>query len=131
TDSSGDIRNGLNSSFGQQGRAIYDSLCGNPNLFLMLCGHITQGDEGQRIDVFNGHTIYSLLSNYQSRTSGGNGWLRMLRFSPQSNQISIKTYSPWLNQFENDADSEFTLSYDMQDGPNSGFTIIGTNGDVP
>jgi Calcineurin-like phosphoesterase len=131
TDSSGVISKGLNSSFGQQGRAIYNSLRGNPNLFLMLCGHIIVGGEGQRVDVFNGHTVYTLLSNYQSREGGGNGWLRTLRFSPQRNQISVQTYSPWLNQFENDADSSFTLTYNMQDGANSGFSIIATNTDVP
>jgi hypothetical protein len=131
TDSSGDISKGLNSSFGQQGRTIYNSLRGNPNLFLMLCGHIVVGGEGQRVDVFNGHTVYSLLSNYQSREGGGNGWLRTLHFSPQHNQLSVQTYSPWLSQFENDADSSFTLTYNMQDDANSGFSIIATNADVP
>ena len=97
----------------------------------MLCGHIVEGGEGQRVDVFNGHTIYSLLSNYQSREGGGNGWLRTLHFSPQRNQISVQTYSPWLSQFENDADSSFTLTYDMQNSANSGFSVVAINTDVP
>jgi hypothetical protein len=90
----------------------------------MLSGHVTPG-EGQRQDIFNSRTVYSLLSDYQSRTNGGNGWLRIMEFSPANNQIRVKTYSPWLNQFETDADSQFTLSYDMQ-----GFVQIGRNTNV-
>jgi hypothetical protein len=107
------INSGFNASFGTQGKAIYNALKGNPNLFLMLCGHITP-PEGQRTDTLNGHTVYTLLSDYQSRTNGGNGWLRILEFSPANNVIRVKTYSPWLNQFETDADSQFNLSYDMK-----------------
>jgi hypothetical protein len=100
-------------------------LKGNPNLFLMLCGHVSP-PEGQRQDTFNGRTVYSLLSDYQTRVNGGNGWLRIMEFSPANNVIRVKTYSPWLNQFETDADSQFNLNYDMQ-----GITQIGTNTNVP
>jgi hypothetical protein len=119
------INAGFNATFGPQGQAIYNALKGNPNLFLMLCGHVSP-PEGQRQDTFNGRTVYSLLSDYQSRVNGGNGWLRIMEFSPANNVIRVKTYSPWLNQFETDADSQFNLSYDMQ-----GFTQIGTNTNVP
>lgn len=98
--------------FAPQGQAIYDTLKNNPNLFLMLCGHVTA--EKQRQNIFDGKTVYSLLSDYQGLTRGGNGWLRLLEFSPANNQIRVKTYSPVLNAFQTDADSQFTLSYDMQ-----------------
>src|SRR4030095_2148797 len=120
------IGTGNPGSFGAQGQAIYDALKGNPNLFLMLAGHVP--GEGRRSDTFNGNTVNTLLSDYQSRTNGGNGWLRIMRFSPATNQIFVQTYSPWLNQYETDADSEFTLSYDMG---GAGFTGIATNSNVP
>jgi len=119
------INGGTNASFGTQGQAIYNALKNNPNLFLMLSGHVTSPVEGQRQDTFNGHTIYSLMSDYQARTNGGNGWLRIYEFSPANNQIRVKTYSPWLGQFETDADSQFTLAYDM--AGSAPFQAIGTS----
>ena len=98
-------------AFGTQGQAIYDALKDNPNLFLMLCGHIH--GEGRRTDTFNGNTVYTLLADYQDRDYGGDGWLRILEFSPANNEIRVKTYSPLLDQYETDADSQFTLSYNM------------------
>jgi hypothetical protein len=73
----------------------------------MLCGHISE--EGIRTDVFNGDTVYSLLSNYQGRAHGGDGWLRIMEFAPSEGRVYVKTYSPYLNQYETDADSQFTL----------------------
>jgi len=99
--------------FGPQGQAIYDALKNNANLFLMLCGHCSQLQEGRRTDVFNGNTVYALLSDYQRRSHGGDGWLRILEFSPVDNEVRVKTYSPTLDQYETDANSEFILIYDM------------------
>lgn len=102
--------------FGAQGQAIYDALKGNANLFLMLAGH--RPEEGRRTDIFNGNTVHTLMSDYQGRANGGDGWLRIMEFSPANNQIRVRTYSPTLNQFETDANSQFTLSYDMTPNPN-------------
>ncbi|MGH7929918.1 MAG: hypothetical protein ACREQV_19215, partial [Candidatus Binatia bacterium] len=97
--------------FGNQGQAIYDTLKGNANLFLMLAGH--RPEEGRRTDIFNGNTVHTLMSDYQGRVNGGDGWLRILEFSPVNNEIRVRTYSPTLDQFETDANSQFTLIYDM------------------
>jgi hypothetical protein len=121
------INTGNPGSFGSQGQATYDALKTNANLFLMLCGHVA--GEGQRTDIFNGNTVYSVLSDFQGRAAGGDGWLRILEFSPSNNVIRVKTYSPTLDRFETDADSEFTLSYDM--GAGGDFAAIGTNVAVP
>lgn len=98
-------------SFSATGQAIYDSLKDNPNLFLMLCGHVS--GEGQRADTYDGHTVYSILSDYQDRSHGGDGWMRAMKFMPSSNQIYVQTYSPSLSQFETDASSQFTVPYSM------------------
>jgi hypothetical protein len=108
------LNGGFNASFGPQGQAIYNALKSSPNLFLMLSGHVTPITEGQRQDTYNGHTIYSLMSDYQSLEDGGDGWLRILHFSPSANQISVSTYSPVLDEFENTSSGQFTLAYDMQ-----------------
>lgn len=114
------------SSFGAQGLAIYDALKDNPNLFLMLGAHNVE--EGMREDSFAGNTVSTLISDYQGRPNGGNGWLRILEFSPANGEIRVKTYSPWLDQFEIDSNSQFVLSYAMRGGP---FTAIGSSAGVP
>jgi pimeloyl-ACP methyl ester carboxylesterase len=81
-------------------------------VFLVLCGH--NHGEARRTDIVNGHAIYQLLADYQEGYSnGGNGWLRLLDFRPVEDKIYVKTYSPYVNQYQTDADSQFTLDYDM------------------
>ena len=77
----------------------------------MLSGHVH--GEARRTDVVNGRTVFQMLADYQDRASGGEGWLRILRFVPGDNKIYVQTYSPWLNRFETDADSEFSLDFPM------------------
>jgi hypothetical protein len=100
--------------FSDQGAAIYEIFKDNPNVFLMLCGHVTEAQ--RRADVFEGNRIYTVLSDYQNRALGGNGWLRIMTFDPESDSIDVKTYSPWLDQFDTGAAHQFVLDYEM-DGP--------------
>jgi hypothetical protein len=123
------VETGNPAPFGTQGQAIYENLKDNPNLFLIVCGHIC--GEGQRADVFEGRTVRTILTDYQCRTQGGTGWLRTMTFSPANDTISFKTYSPTLNQYETDANSQFTLPYDMPGSAPSAFTQIGAVNGVP
>lgn len=116
------IGTGNPASFQGPGQKIYDDLKDNPNLILMLAGHVP--GEGRRSDVFNGNTIYSLMSDYQSGYSnGGNGYLRIMQFLPAQNLLSVKTYSPYSNTSFTSATSEFTLPVSLSPA----FTLIGTN----
>lgn len=123
------IGGGNPASFSAQGRAIYEALKDNPNFFLMLCGHIHA--EGRRADVFEGRTVYSILSDYQGTANGGNGFLRTLTFSPAGNSIKLESYSPTLNRAVNASDSvpswETTvqLPYNMQ-APVMDWVALGT-----
>ncbi len=108
-------------NFGTQGQAIYNKVKDNDNVILMLGAHFP--GEGRRSDTFNGHVIHTLLADYQMRTNGGNGWMRLLRFSPVSNTISVRTYSPWLDAWEEDDDSQFDLPLNMDD---AGLVNLGT-----
>ena len=92
----------------------------NPNLHFMLSGHVH--DESRRSDTANGHPVFQMLADYQGRTNGGDGWLRILRFVPAESKVYVQTYSPWLNRFETDANSEFTLDFPM----GGAFTTIET-----
>ena len=123
------------SPFSTQGSAIYNSLKSNPNFFLMLGGHVfNEGGEGRRTDTFNGKTVRTLISDYQGRMNGGNGLMRLMYFSPSNNLVSVKTFSPYTGNYETDANSQFTFSYNMQ--PNgagsaaTAYVAISTNLDI-
>jgi hypothetical protein len=114
-------------SFSAQGAAIYNALKTNANLFLMVAGHIT--GEGSRTDTFNGRTVHTLVQDYQGWTNGGNGYLRILDFSPSNNLVVVQTYSPWADEYQTGPESEFWFNYDMGQplGSNGApFTLIGT-----
>jgi hypothetical protein len=80
-------------------------------IFLVLCGHA--GTQSSITDTVNGHVVYQPLSDYQNETNIESGWLRILEFCPAQDKISVKTYSPYLNEYKTDPQSEFTLDYSM------------------
>jgi hypothetical protein len=117
----------------QGGEKIYTELKTNPNLFLMLCGHVDGkaiqcngveeycDAEAYRIDpvycqvngqsIETGH-VYTVLANYQKRYEldhDDRGWLRIMTFKPSQNKISVQTYSPSRNEYETDWNSDFDL----------------------
>jgi predicted MPP superfamily phosphohydrolase len=80
----------------------------NNNVFLVLSGHVH--GESRRFDNNDfGKPVYQILADYQSLENGGNGFLRILEFS--GDRIYIKTYSPYLNQYKKENNSEFVLDY--------------------
>lgn len=117
------VNTGNPASFSTQGSAIYQALKNNPNLILMHGGHIH--GEGRRKDTFEGRTVHSLLADFQGRSNGGDGWLRIMNFRPSLNRIDVQTYSPTMNQFETDADSQFSLDVNLSGGVGP-FTEIGS-----
>lgn len=112
------LETGNPAAFSAQGANIYNDLKDNPNLCLLLGGHVA--GEGRRTDTFEGRVVHTVLQDYQGRTNGGDGWLRYFIFSPANNTITAKTYrvsnplNPAAGTFETDADSDFVLSYNLQ-----------------
>ncbi len=114
----------VSGNFGPQGLFLYNTLKVCPNLFLLLGAHVP--GESRRVNAFYGDTVHSIMADYQSRSNGGDGWMRLMKFSPSTNTISVKTYSPSLGQYETDANSQFSVYYDMS-STTSPYTLIGTN----
>lgn len=100
------------STFSAQGAAIYHALKPNTNIFMMLSGHVT--GQGSRQDTFNGNTIRTFVADYQGWTNGGNGFMRLMEFSPSNNTVVVQTYSPWTGEYKTDEASEFWFDYNMQ-----------------
>ncbi len=105
-----------------EGTAIWNNLVvPHENVHLVLCGH--RHDEYTRFDTTpDGRTVPQLLADYQSRNNGGDGWLRIMRFAPAEDKVYVQTYSPLLDIYETDGNSEFAIDFPM-----SGFTEIATN----
>ena len=98
----------------------------SPNLRFMLSGHVH--DESRRTDTVGSRTVFQMLADYQDRASGGEGWLRILRFVPADDKVYVQTYSPWLNAFETDANSAFTLDFPMGGAFEDAGTVTVPNG---
>ena len=98
----------------KEGPPIFGALTNNPNLFLMLCGH--RHGEGRRHESVDGgsRTVDVVLADYQSSLHGGNGFLRLMEFSPAHHAIRVKTYSPWTGQWSTNSDGCFTLDWPPQ-----------------
>ncbi len=113
-------------TFAAPGTAIYNALSDNPNLFLMLSGHTCY--EAKKTDTRTGmDPVYSILSDYQD-SNGGDGWLRILTFSPANNKITVQSYSPTIPQFNYGGAAPYTLDYTMD--ASAPFTLLGTNAGV-
>jgi hypothetical protein len=72
--------------------------------------------------VFNGHTggtgrlvgtndygnrVFQMLADYQFDMLGGGGYLRIVQFYPDQDKMSVKTYSPYLNDWHTDSANQF------------------------
>ncbi len=117
-----DTTSGCTDPLSGAGNTIYGALSDQPNLFLMLGGHLS-GENYCSVSRTGMDPVSLMLVDYQSRTNGGNGWMRLLEFSPAQNKIFAKTYSPTLGSFETDANSQFEISYPM--GGSAAYTSLG------
>ena len=99
-------------NFTPAGQSMYDAMKDVPNVQLMTNGHFSA--EARRDDTSGTHTIHSMLADYQGLENGGNGWMRIWEFSPANDELTVRTYSPSLKQFQTDAKSEFTLKVNLK-----------------
>lgn len=101
------------------------------NITMVLSGHVVQGDgTGRRTDFgVNGNIVNQMLSDYQSWPYGGDGYLRLITVKPALNQVVVRTYSPWLNQWLTDGHNQFTVPYKNVGGTVS-TTVAGKVKDV-
>lgn len=109
-----------NGSFTTEGNSIFNKVKSNSNLFLMLCGHM-HGEARRTETGTSGNKIEILLSDYQSYSNGGDGYLRLMEFTAE-NKINVKTYSVTKNEYETDSNSQFTIELDSPVTPLTNWT---------
>lgn len=113
---------GSGGNFGAQGQAIYNALRDVDNVQLMTSGHVSA--EARRTDEFEGNTIHTMLADYQFRDDGGAGYMRIWEFSPQSGELTVRSYSPTLDTWETDENSEFTIPVELPGAGKAAFTEL-------
>ena len=87
----------------------------NCNVFLVLSGHFHDADGENQLRSLNncGRPVDQIVQDYQDREQGGNGRLRIYQFHPLLGKINVHTYSPVLEQYEVDQDSQFELEVEL------------------
>ena len=93
----------------------------HPNVKMVLCGHSCEAARRTDLNLM-GEPVHQVLSDYQCRHDGGQGWMRLMRFSPDNGEIYVQTYSPTEDQYETGDDHEFTLSMDI--APSAPFEML-------
>lgn len=96
-----------------------------PNISVVLNGHITNKFSARRSDVgVNGNFVHQIFANWQDWTNGGNGYLRIMKFSPSNNTIQVQSYSPYTGLFLTDAANQFTLKWHNDGASGTGTATI-------
>ena len=108
---------------GSSGETIFRELVAPfPQVFMVVNGHYHRRpsgdpDDGEyhQVSLNNaGKPVFEMLSNYQSWSNGGDGWLRIVEFVPGGGEggldrIEVQTYSPPLDRYQTDAGSAFSF----------------------
>ena len=93
----------------------------NCNIDFVLNGHY-HGEARRNDNNSCGEPVHQILADYQDDPNGGDGWLRMMTFRPELNQVDVITYSPTAvnstrdpdhDGFEETAAGQFSLPYNM------------------
>ncbi|PAF37937.1 hypothetical protein CHH69_09440 [Terribacillus saccharophilus] len=95
------------------GEKLYQELVlDNENVFAVLCGHYHAADMlvDEIDDDGDGVTdrkVYQMLADYQAGPEGGQGYMRILLFDAETDQIKVKTYSPYMDDYNYYDEEEF------------------------
>ena len=104
------------STGGNDGEEMWSKLISkHRNVSFVLSGHILGDGTGRQISKGDkGNKVHEILSNYQMKQSGGNGWLRIMYFVPKKNRVYVSTYSPYLDEYDESEENKFELKFKMR-----------------
>jgi hypothetical protein len=95
------------------GRDMWEKLIRErENFSLVIAGHQFDERDGLPFKLDQGdfgNDVYQLLVDQQARVNGGEGWIRLLEFSPDGTTVTVKSYSPLLDQWSYAADEYFKI----------------------
>lgn len=93
------------------GQELWDKLVSrHPGFTMTLNGHVL-GDglallssEGR-----SGNLVHQMLVNYQMKSEGGEGYLRLIEFHPDGRTVQVRAYSPVTGRFRTGPQDQFRL----------------------
>jgi hypothetical protein len=96
------------------GEELWQKLVRRHRFVLTLNGHVLGDGTGYLASVTDlGNTCHQILSNYQFRNLGGEGYMRLMEFLSDGKTVRIYTYSPLYDSFLVEADQNFTVTLDV------------------
>ena len=96
------------------GEQLWQKLVKKHNFVLTLNGHVLGDGTGYRVDNNDaGKPVHQMLSNYQFRKLGGEGYLRTLEFQPDNKTVIVKSYSPIYDNHLLEPDQDFRFELDL------------------
>lgn len=116
---------------GEIPQQIYDEVIApNANVAMVFSGHYH--DAFTRIDEFDDNgdgvadrQVYQMLFDYQGLPEGGQSFLRLLHFDNETEQIAVRTYSPYLDVYNSD-DPTLELEHQNFTVPYAAFGMTAT-----
>ncbi len=95
---------------GNEGEDIWKKLVTKySNIILIVSGD--QLGIGIRTDYIGDYPVNQVLENFQSSLNGGNGYLSIYTFKPGENKIELRTYSPYLDKYDEAPEHMFDFRY--------------------
>src|SRR5690606_15972627 len=95
------------------GEELWQELVRHHRFAFTFNGHVLGDGTGYMASTTDvGNTCHQMLSNYQFRTLGGEGYLRVLEFLPDGQSVHVRTYSPLYDEFLTAPDQNFTVQLD-------------------
>lgn len=97
------------------GEAMWEKLVSQyPKVRFVFSGHVLNDGTGVLTsEGKHGNAVHQMLANYQTGVDGsefgGSGFLRIVTINLKRQEVSVKTYSPYLNTYKTAPDQQFTI----------------------
>jgi hypothetical protein len=96
------------------GEELWQKLVRRHRFLMTLNGHVLGDGTGYLASVTDlGNTCHQILSNYQFRNLGGEGYMRLMEFLADGKTVRVYTYSPLYDSYMIEADQKFTFTLDV------------------
>ena len=100
------------------GEQLWQKLVRRHAFVMVLNGHVLGDGTGYLASVTDkGNTCHQMLSNYQFRQLGGEGYMRLLEFMSDGRTVKVYSYSPLYDFFLTEPDQNLTLILDVPQRP--------------
>jgi hypothetical protein len=95
------------------GEELWNKLVKKHDFAFVFCGHIdSEGSPMLASKNEKGTTTYQILSDFQGRPLGGEGYLTLVEFLPDGKTVQVKNYSPLYDRYLTNPSQQYKLELD-------------------